>query len=186
MTEKFEASNGVTIVSSSASEYPGYWSLRGKRGGIAVNTDEQQALREFFQQERDDRLGLWRFPKSVDYCVRELVTKNGREISVIHEPSGKAYAFSEGILATCAGSTTLDLDEYTRVALEWFEAHPLPKPWRDAKPGEVWVLTLEKEGEVGAVREYGPDFKLSLGTKMIPRDGRITAGRRIWPEDSDA
>lgn len=57
-----------------------------------------------------------------------------------------------------------------------------PKPWHDAKPGEVWILTFGYEpephlvdGDSLFVDEYGNTYELY--------DRRITAGYCIWPAE---
>ena len=185
MTEKFVASNGVEIDVQPENRSEEYWVIRGPRGSIAVNTDEQQAFREFFQAERDKNLGLWRLPEDPDFTVKrkpERDDTDGRYVIVASESSGSTWSFWEFRVSAHGEG------QGANVARAYFAAHPEPKPWRDSKPGEVWVLSLkgESQDEVGAVREYGRDFKLSTGLLMSPKDERITAGRRIWPEVSDA
>lgn len=68
---------------------------------------------------------------------------------------------------------------------EFFEAHPEPKPWRDAKDGEIWALSI---GPNTNAYEYDAcnaffDRVGSRGTKGISAGSAgITAGHRIWPE----
>lgn len=71
----------------------------------------------------------------------------------------------------------------TQAARAYFAAHPVRKPWEDAKPGEVWIVTdptgehaylVDDEQFYDSARDYGLYFN----------DGMITAARRIWPEVS--
>lgn len=63
------------------------------------------------------------------------------------------------------------------------------KPWHDAKPGEVWIITTSNVADERAVQvtpkgtfqytdaiEFPQDFPLTYAA--------ITSGRRIWPEDA--
>lgn len=62
-----------------------------------------------------------------------------------------------------------DADTETRLAAdEWFEAHPLeePKPWLNAKPGEVWDVTVGSETYRSIVRECPWTGKLFVQTTV--------------------
>lgn len=62
-----------------------------------------------------------------------------------------------------------------------------PKPWQSARPGEVWLLTLN-----GLESAFYPSKSLdraftpvapNTGTTAVPMDWpEIESGRRIWPE----
>lgn len=60
------------------------------------------------------------------------------------------------------------------------------KPWWNAKPGEVWLITLDGEEEepAGVFEDHEGVAHFSLpGTEDFSvRYPRIVAGRRIWPE----
>lgn len=157
-------------------------------GAPWLGRDEVSALREFFQHERDDELGRWRYPLDPDYVVYpnpdevfEQMFGPGLDLVVLRESDamtkGYVRAEDQGLepAAHRAG--------HIFAARAYFEAHPEPKTWHDAKPGEVWLLDLEGT-EYAAVREYGADFKLSNTNLLSPRDERISTGRRIWPEDA--
>lgn len=73
--------------------------------------------------------------------------------------------------------------------MDMFEAsngmNPERKPWHDAKPGEVWVLTdnLGKE-HVMNINNLG-DFQFLDGRASYRIDsGAFFGGRRIWPEEA--
>ena len=84
--------------------------------------------------------------------------------------------------------------ELQEVAREYFDAHPEPKPWHDAKPGEVWVLRIH----TGPTFDHAPAVVSSSangnaiftaatydagGTEEIALTApQITYATRIWPE----
>lgn len=71
-----------------------------------------------------------------------------------------------------------------RALREFFAAHPEPKPWHEAKPGEVWELT--HDGNLGAWHVNGGGKEFFAPGALLDIDNEdITAGRRIWPEVSD-
>lgn len=189
MTDTFTASNGVTLhphdsrmdVNCSGSAHP---------DGHKLSVKETEALREFFQHERDEELGRWRWPENPDYVVypviqsaHEMAFGQNLSVMVFHEPTGvlKGYCREEDQ----GGDLTR---EYPGAARAYFEAHPERKPWHSAKPGEIWVLTIDdSEQVVSAVQQYEKDFNpISHPIYATFANGseRITAGRRIWPEDA--
>jgi hypothetical protein len=134
---------------------------------------------EFFQAKRDAELGRWRSPLHPDYVVYLI----GYEALVIGEHVGLSQRFERS--AVDAASSRVP----EQVAAAYFEAHPERKPWHDAKPGEVWLLTLD-----GVESAFYPSKSLdrhftpvapSTGTTAVTFDWpEIEAGRRIWPEDA--
>ena len=144
-----------------------------------------EALRAFFQAERDQELGRWRDPENpnvVVYLVPDQDDGYGRVVWVLDE-------------AEMVSMTVLDDWEHTASpgpADRYFAAHPLPepepKPWVDAKPGEVWALTYAGIEETAWVADFTwgtpPRFRQfkNLLNPIFTNDKHITAGRRIWPE----
>ena len=131
------------------------------------------ALREYFQAERDEELGRWRDPENPD-CICYPVAGDPDDIWVVYEGSGLAY-MRERNQAFYAGN------KFSEVARRYFAAHPEPKPWEEAKAGEVWILTRYGAEEPFFVT--GGEFTstdLAVATDLD--DPRITDGRRIWPE----
>ncbi len=68
-------------------------------------------------------------------------------------------------------------------ARAYVEAHPEAKPWQDAKPGEVWVLTLPDEGDADAeivtvATTYGTFTAGSLREWTL-NDDRIISARQV-------
>lgn len=146
--------------------------------GFTVGSPLEQAMRAFFQAEEDERLGRWRWPEEPDYVVYPAA--NG--CLVLLELTGDTFFLHRDFLE--------GEDEPTRAARAYFAAHPDPDPWHDAKPGEVWLLTIDGEELAATAMEdpHGTFGGLSFLTAPRGAFGReataITAGRRLWPEVS--
>jgi len=151
--------------------------------GLGYSFAEIDALAEFFQHKRDEELGRWRWPENPGYVVyRSPEADYGadRAVYVFNERSGEGRWCWEA-------SNTSKSDALVLAAGAYFKAHPEPepKPWHDAKPGEVWVLTVGGEQFPCTVEATGPDFvplAHALWATLARGSERITAGRRIWPE----
>jgi len=69
---------------------------------------------------------------------------------------------------------------------EFFLREREAKPWHDAEPGEVWVLTVDGSEEFPcSVSPSGPDFEPiahPVWATIARGSDRITSARRIWPE----
>ncbi|GGH33977.1 hypothetical protein [Microbacterium album] len=168
---EFKASNGVAVRLVSAGLEA---QVDNGIGVIHLALDRTAALREFFLHERDEQLGRWRWPENPDYVV---YPREERRVRVIHEPTGD---FADSVRGTTIPGPVKD------AARAYFDAHPEPKPWRDAKPGEVWVVTKDDtEGEFAAVvSDPVVTGRTSFDAAAISfpvTDLRITAARRIWP-----
>ena len=68
MTTKFTASNGLEIEIGKK----GATFVKGDDGTAWVGPNAVEALREFFQHERDQELGRWRDPVNRDLVVYRL------------------------------------------------------------------------------------------------------------------
>lgn len=147
-------------------------------GNYAVlNSHEEQALREFFQHERDQELGRWRWPENPDYVVYTV----GDGWLALSERSGNSKHYSRREHAQ-VGTSIL-----THAMRAYLDAHPEPKPWHDAKPWEAWVVTvdgIEQAVSIDEDREFRDRSYPKDNSWMHITDARITAGRRIWPEDA--
>jgi hypothetical protein len=179
MTE-FVASNGIRVYLDESRSVQWDGSVHGERKDKIT-----QAFREFFQHERDTELGRWRSKEHPEYVAYPQDDENYGVIVVDESGSCNRDYVSVNMAAGSGPAPRI-----MAVAREFFAAHPEPKPWHNAKPGEVWVLTLDGDNEQGAVVSNDGEFTMrdSLGYKT-PRAlsdiGRITAGRRIWPEVSE-
>lgn len=161
----FTASNGVLIAVNET--HSGVY-LLGVKDGITHATggpDGIEALREFFRAEEDKRLGRWRWPENPDYIVYPCNVKTRvrvvceaamSDLEWVDKGDGRPY-------------------EFVRAARAYFDAHPEPKPWQEAKPGEVWVVKFRT----------GPTFDESA--LVVPESGwdhnlLVVDARRVWPE----
>ena len=141
--------------------------------GRSIPMDEAAALREYFQAEFFDGAGWWLAPGG-GFLVRRSADEDcadgGRAVVVLDLAEGnfdtewENYG-SAGAVRAAAGA--------------YFNAHREPKPWMDAAPGEVWMLTMEGEERPAIVTEDG-NFEAPLFL-VTPQSVRITAGRRIYP-----
>lgn len=173
---EYTASNGYTVdTSCGVSIRNGVGNERHVLGLYSV-----VALREFFLHERDEQLGRWRWPENSDY----VVYPQGPEASVYHELTGTWGQWSRAEALAYHG-----MDNLAAAARAYFDAHPEPKPWHDAKPGEVWLLEFSGfEGDeapwiVRIASIESVEFVYPQNGNAIPlSDETITAARRIWPE----
>jgi hypothetical protein len=177
---QYTASNGVEIeIRSTGTELI----ITGARA-LHLSAERTTALREFFRAEEDERLGRWRWPEHPTWTC--YLTRLD-EVLVFNEA---APAYGSFLLGRGA-----DTWPYARPAADaFFDAHPHPKPWHNAMPGEMWALTVDGEPEVPAVASSSSSGHVVFtaatneagGTEELWLDtfpARITAGRRIWPED---
>lgn len=181
--KEFTASNGGVVTVDVLGSVK--VTLPQNTSGLWLSVHSTSALREFFRQERDTELGRWRWPENPEYVVYRLPENDdddGRCVRVVDETDGSYYA--------CAWERLrYGGDTIWRAARAYFAAHPEPKPWHNAKPGEVWVLTVGGEQIPCSVEATGPDFvplAHEFWATLARGSERITAGRRIWPEPTDA
>ena len=167
----FTASNGLTVELGAGVPLrvvgPG-WSSR-------LLEAEEVALREFFQHERDEELGRWRWPENPDVVV--YPGGDGEAVVVLDEEAAKSWWVEREVAPSWADDTA------RRAALAYFEAHPAPKPWHDAKVNEAWELTVN--GDTGPfVTRLTPSgavhFVAGNGSEFVAESSDITAGRRIY------
>lgn len=181
MTEKFVASNGVLVLKEEDGEI--------RTSALYEPHQRNEAMREYFLHERDRVLGRWRWPENPDYVV--YPQGDGQEVRVVNERTGYVNTTGrpKGFHKPVERMSTM----WRIAARAYFEAHTEPKPWHDAKPGEVWVANIRTGptfDEVAfQVREYfteGIVFKDHIEDTQHPlTDPAIIAARRIWPEDKN-
>lgn len=187
MREPFIASNGIELRSNGR----GWLERRngGKFGtgvwgevGAVITRDPAlvwDALREFFQHERDEELGRWRWPKDTRYVVYEI---DSDQLRVLYEPSGVSVVVRLSNLSDAAPGKN-----FVGAANAYRAAHQPPKPWHDAKPGEVWAVTwdgretpcLVVESAISSNGLVFNDTSRETPGVLAPC---ITNARRIWPE----
>ena len=147
---------------------------------IILSEEEMDELRAHLQAERDEQLGRWRDPENPDWVAYRTPEDDdgcGRCILLLDENTGDNHWEWERIATSGPG-------------LRYFAAHPEPKPWEGAEPGEFWILTVDEKTN---------PYKIWTDTQRVRRferverpytaislnDPRITAGRRVWPEGED-
>lgn len=174
--DTFTASNGVCISKQPPLTDRGAWLMVD---GHMTSPNDAQALREFFRAEEDERLGRWRWPENPDYVVYTEVDL----ICITDERTGRGNVLGRrwyeehkiGLLAKEAPGVYAAAGAY-------FDAHPEPKPWHAAKPGEVWVIVTRNVGEERAVQVHGDQFHYNDGIEYPLTYDAIESARRIWPE----
>ena len=136
------------------------------------------ALREYFQRERDTQLGRWRDPQNPD-IVCYPVACDLDAVWVMYEGDGSRYH------ATRTDWERIHPHYVSETAGRYFAAHPEPKPWHAARPDcdEIWVLTIHGCEQPVYVTEFSgePVFQVPDGETISLHRESITAGRRIWP-----
>lgn len=183
MADEFVASNEVRIFRNS--EELLYMSEIGCHSDY-LYPEHEEALREFFQHERDEELGRWRWPENPDYVVypKANSTTGKRMVRVISETYGYGRDHCEG---------DHEQSDYRQAAAAYFAAHPESKPWHDAEDGSVWRL-VQGEGSYSrhagllAIAEGGR-FKFqnhadgSRGLDAINCNARLWKWEKVYPVD---
>ncbi|WP_323986238.1 hypothetical protein [Microbacterium plantarum] len=193
--EQYTASNGVIIH-----EQDGHVSLRSKEGGVrvlVVGSDSfGTALKEYVnhvreeaicqradevQAKRDHELGRWRWLDS-PYVV---YAEDANTVTVVHEGAPDMHRIRRG-----ESYLSDELEQFFRAGAAYFDAHPEPKPWHAAKPGEVWAIRIantDREAAYRLVRFNDQAFFESTVEPTVQVSVNHTAlasARRIWPEDA--
>ena len=132
---------------------------RAGEGSGVYTLETTEALRAFFQAERDEELGRWRDTENPNIVVYALSMMDGEDRCI-------------RLLNELSGATWLD---WGRVALpgpasRYFEAHPLPEPEHE----EIWVIT--------ANGDTGPALATTQTANGTILDATEITGRSIWPE----
>ena len=131
------------------------------------------------RDEWDEQCGRWRWQDGENFVVYPL---GEGCVRVLDERTGVTWQVLNKEVNIDSGVPPL----YRSAARDYFTAHE-PKPWHEAKPGEVWLLeswaleTAQVVDGYSTFRPWGVDVKSNGNAR-----GTITAGRRIWPEAADA
>lgn len=177
----FVASNGLTVV-----DHADGFGIRVH--GTDLTELEAAAIREYFLHEADEQRGCWRWPGDPAFVVYPP-DDEGR-YRVLQEPTGRVL-FTRKLEGVDAG-----WERHNEALGAYLAAHP--KPWHNAQPDEIWVLTtcdgMAPSGAWQAVDtiEAGIVFKPLADRRNSPtivsHIGRsapvIVVGHRIWPEDA--
>lgn len=171
MTETFTASDGVTLVQEQRGGQLGVG--RGGQSWAGISSEFVPALREFSLHEA----GIWVDPETGAHVYRRAHEddRDGRCVLVV-TPDDSIRVWEK---LSAAG------DGPSAIAARYFAAHPVQKAWHDAKPGEVWLLALDSgEPTPACVFDFDgiPHFSVPGREDFSATFGRITDGRKIWPE----
>ena len=147
---------------------------RAGEGSGVYTLETTEALRAFFQAERDIELGRWRDTENTDmvaYRTPEDDDESGRCILLLDENTGDNHWEWEHTASPGPAS-------------RYFDAHPEPKPrpWKEAKPGEVWEIGLLELGPSACLVTEGDFVEISKRFEVAIGSSLIESGRRIWPE----
>ena len=133
------------------------------------------ALREYFQRERDTQLGRWRDPENPN-MVCYPVACDLDAVWVMYEGAGSRYYVNRT-------GWELTRPQYaSETAGRYFQAHPEPKPWEEAKVGEIWEIGLLELGPSACLVTEGDFVEISKRFEVAIGSSLIESGRRIWPE----
>ena len=169
----YVADNGVVLTSTDDGSIRWHPGISQRRAS--------EALREFFQAERDEALGRWREPENPDWiCYGRGSSRD--TVYVINEYYGLPYMLERDQVAYADS-------EFSAVAKRYFAAHPdvePHKPWHDAKAGEYWLVTLEGAGPIPTtVGNYGENLYFTIDDDNLycpTNDHRIQNAVRLTPE----
>ena len=124
------------------------------------------ALREYFQRERDTQLGRWRDPKNPN-MVCYPVACDLDAVWVMYEDDGSRYH------ATRTGPRNLLPHYVSETAGRYFAAHPEPKPcppfaaYVDKNGSAVWVT--DENGNLRCLSDQNLDpEKYAPFTRLLP------------------
>lgn len=101
-------------------------------------------------------------------------------IKVVECSDGTLAVIYQGLVDV---TKTIPAGEVTALR-DYFQCKPEPKPWMDAAPGEVWMLTFGGVSGPHLVN-HDPRFVDGMGDAYGLNDHRITEGYRIWPVDEE-
>src|SRR5690606_32353959 len=84
----------------------------------------------------DQELGRWRWPEEPEWVIYK-----DRSYVIFNEETGfVALVSTEPCVDAALGQP------YEAAFNAYIAAHPHPKPWHDAKPGEIWVAKIADYG----------------------------------------
>lgn len=188
MTDKvigtFEAGNSLYVEEmESGSLRIGY----ENKALITLKADEVETLEQYFQAKADAQTRRWHWPEHHEFVVYATDEHLGTVI-VFDEANPRAGIHSfERYDALSVSDTAAYFDTpYFRAARAYFETHPDPneKPWHNAQPGELWVLTIDgQETEAFAYRmnhHRSVMFQTTNRAEFGVYGSAIKDGRLVW------
>ena len=176
MTTTFTASNGIEIEISQDRYLLGNGDYGSGPTYATAGPEGIDALREYFQNERDAELGRWRDEESPDYVVYPA---RAGSITILHEPTGRHRHL------TGRGEAGIATGQFADTARRYFATHPEPKPWHSAEVGTLWRITAGALGKTRlAIAHEDATFTDHDGIGW--KADEITHATRIWPtEETD-
>lgn len=184
MTEKFTASNGVDVESGKFGKTHLYRTdlVDGRLSRLKewdfLDVDDMEALEEYFLAKRDKELGRWRWPENPNWLVY-WNEEDSNEVIVFDESDP-----AEGGVRITRGEDR-DWPHFQPAAQAYFAAHPEPRPWLDAKPGEVWIFEWTLGSKQPALILNNGKFVLRdndySGKEYSLEEPAVKAGHRIYP-----
>ncbi|GAA1578961.1 hypothetical protein [Leucobacter aridicollis] len=178
MSDTFTASNGVRVTRRGESVKLSCERMANRLATFDdLNRQDMEALREFFQHERDKELGRWRDPERPDIVV--YLCDAERCVRVLDELTGVSQLYVEGQMSEYRG----DMADAART---YFAAHPEPRSWHDARDGQLWLIRFDDfpDTDVSALVKGGRfvyNDHCHEGTATL-KDSSIVGGTQIWPE----
>lgn len=178
--EEFTASNGITLSFDEDGRFvyskDGLdplllgQSFSGGWWGFTANSQNSVALAEYYRAKADERLGLWRSKEYPEWLVAIEADEDG-DHAVWPEGDPGKLEYSAGPDAPPHGATAEEV-------FKEFKRATIPPVWRDAKEGEVWVITYNDQEfpaifQAGMFRDHGGSWDM----------GRITSARKIYPAE---
>ena len=151
---------------------------RAGEGSGVYTLETTEALRAFFQAERDTELDRWRDTGNPDYVVYPGSVNLDWVVVLDESTGGTDVVFKQPRKPTKDSAFTL-------VAARYFAAHPdvePHKPWHDANVGEVWEIGLLELGPSACLVTEGDFVEISKRFEVAIGSSLIESGRRIWPE----
>ena len=143
-----------------------------------------EALRAFFQAERDEELDRWRDTENPDYVVYPGSVSLDWVVVLDESTGGTNVVFKQPRKPTKDSDFRLVADRYFATHLD-----PEPRPWEEAKAGEYWLVILEGADPIPTtVGNYCENLYFVVGDDDYycpTNDHRIQNAVRLTPEDGD-
>src|SRR5699024_302280 len=166
----FTASNGARIETRFDGAIKALKVEGNETCGIGLCAADANALREYFQHERDERLGLWRWPENPVYVVKETT------------PPGAVMVCNEHTLVSFMPDekeARESRSEWARAARAYFDAHPIQRP--------ILVQVETIEGAWVTANRYAPgnEAQYQSARNVIAAIGRHVQARIVREGDDD-
>ena len=138
---------------------------------------QYEAARAFFQAERDDALGRWRDTENMDMVAYPGSVSLDWVVVLDESTGGTDVVFRQPRKPTKDSDFRLVADRYFATHLD-----PEPRPWEEAKVGEIWEIGLLELGPSACLVTEGDFVEISGRFEVAIGSSLIESGRRIWPE----